>query len=150
MPTMVDDSTDALRRTGLVVLVALVVAAVVSVLVEPRMGFGMGPGMGGGMNGGHPAGTAYFQARLFISTFNVLALLALAWSYLRVYADLPTRFTGSLLLFSLALLLYAVSANPAIQVLFGFRGGTGLGPFTFLPDLFASVAVVVLLYQSYQ
>ncbi|MFB6071148.1 MAG: hypothetical protein ABEJ76_09005 [Halanaeroarchaeum sp.] len=131
-----------LRRVGLVVAGALIASAVVSTLVEPTV---RGPGMGM-----HPPNEAFFQARLFISTFNVLALLALTWSYLGLYRDLPTRFTGSLLLFAVALLLYAVSANPAVQVLFGFRGGTGLGPFTFLPDLFASVAVVVLLYQSYQ
>lgn len=141
---MAEGST-ALRRVALVVAGALVVAALVSLLVEPQV---RGPGMGPGTM--HPEAMAFFQARLFISTFNVLVLLALTWSYLGLYRDLPTRFTGSLLLFSVALLLYALSANPAVQVLFGFRGGTGLGPFTFLPDLFASVAVVVLLYQSYQ
>ncbi|MFB6125423.1 MAG: hypothetical protein ABEJ59_05640 [Halanaeroarchaeum sp.] len=135
----------AARRVAVVVGIALVASAAVSLLVEPQV---RGPGMGPGAM--HPAGTAYFQARLFISTFNVVVLFALTGSYLGLYRELPTRFTGSLLLFSVALTLYALSANPAVQVLFGFRGGTGLGPFTFLPDLFASVAVVVLLYQSYQ
>ncbi|MFB6082505.1 MAG: hypothetical protein ABEJ67_06755 [Halanaeroarchaeum sp.] len=140
------DGDAALRRVGLVVFGAVLASAAVSLLVEPTV---RGPGMGPGM-GLHPASTLFFQARLFISTFNVLVLLVLTWSYWRLYRDLPTRFSGSLLLFAVALLLYALSANPAVQVLFGFRGGTGLGPFTFLPDLFASVAVVVLLYQSHQ
>ena len=136
---------DARRRVAFVVTGAVLVSALVSIFVDPHV---RGPGMGPGMIGQEAA--LFVQIRLFVSTFNVLVLLALTASYLRLYRDLPTRFTASLLLFSLALLLYALSASPAIQLLFGFRGGTGLGPFTFLPDLFASVAVVVLLYQSYQ
>ena len=136
---------DATRRVGLVVGAALVVSALVSLFVDPHV---RGPGMGPGMMG--PEAAVYVQIRLFVSTFNVLVILALTASYLRLYRDLPTRFTGSLLLFSVALLLYALAASPAVQLLFGFRAGTGLGPFTFLPDLFASVAAVVLLYQSYQ
>ncbi|UWG48692.1 Uncharacterized protein HSRCO_2428 [Halanaeroarchaeum sp. HSR-CO] len=130
---------------ALVVLGAILASAVITTVAAPNV---RGPGMGPGMIG--PEMALFVQIRLFISTFNVLVLLALTASYLGLYRDLPTRFTGSLLLFSVALLLYALSASPAIQLLFGFRGGTGLGPFTFLPDLFASVAVVVLLYQSYQ
>lgn len=88
------------------------------------------------------------QVKVFLSTFNVLLLLALTWSYLSVYRGLPNRFAGSLVLVSVALLLYALASNPLVYLLFGFRGGGGLGPFTFLSDAFASVAVVVLLYQS--
>ncbi|MBS3760943.1 MAG: hypothetical protein KGY43_05675 [Halodesulfurarchaeum sp.] len=76
-------------------------------------------------------------------------MLAILWNYLRVYRDLPNRFTLSLLLFTVALLLYAVSSNPLLPIILGFRHGTTLGPFMFLPDLFASIASIVLLYQSY-
>lgn len=134
----------ATRRVAIVVVGAILVSTLVSLVVDPHV---RGPGMGHAMG---PISTLFVQLRLFISTFNVLVILALTVSYLQLYRDLPTRFTGSLLLFSVALLLYALAASPAIQLLFGFRGGTGLGPFAFLPDLFASVAVVVLLHQSYQ
>lgn len=87
---------------------------------------------------------------MFISTFNVLVLLALLWSYAAVYRDLPNRFTGSLLLVTVALLLYALASNPVVHLLFGYGGTTGLGPFSFLPGLFAAVAVTVLLYQSFR
>lgn len=89
------------------------------------------------------------QIKLFVTTFNAVVLLALLWNYLTVYRDLPNRFTLSLLLFCVALLLYAVSSNPLLPLLVGFRHGATLGPFVFLPDLFAGFAVVVLLYQSY-
>ena len=89
------------------------------------------------------------SARLFVSTFNVVVLLALVATYLSIYRDIPNQFTLSLLLFCVALLLYALSSNPIVHVFLGFRGGAQLGLFTFLPDLFAGVAVVALLYQSH-
>jgi hypothetical protein len=89
------------------------------------------------------------RVKLFVTTLNVVMLLALLWNYVAVYRDLPNRFTLSLLLFTVALLLYAVSSNPLLPLLLGFRHGTTLGPFVFMPDVFASIAVVVLLYQSY-
>ncbi|SFR51990.1 hypothetical protein [Halogeometricum limi] len=90
------------------------------------------------------------RVKLFVSTFNVALLVALAYNYVRVYRDLPNPFTMSLVVFTLALLLYALTSNPLAAVLFGFRPTVSIGPFTFLPDLFAAVAVVVLLYQSYR
>lgn len=156
---------DAGLRVALIVAVALVVSAIVAVLVDPSVpaavrgglgqGGGHGPGMGNGMPGGGPAtpGEAFdtvVQVRMFLATFNAILLLALVWSYLTLYRDLPNRFTLSLILFSLALLLYSLASNPVVHVLFGYPTDPNLGPFTFLPDAFAAVAVVVLLYQSYQ
>ncbi|MFT4891649.1 MAG: hypothetical protein ACI9YT_002583 [Halobacteriales archaeon] len=155
---------DAGVRVLLIVAVAFVVSAIVAVLVDPsvpaavRGGLGQGgppPGMGNGMPGGGPAapGEAFdtvVQVRMFLATFNAILLLALVWSYLTLYRDLPNRFTLSLILFSLALLLYSLASNPVVHVLFGYPTDPSLGPFTFLPDAFAAVAVVVLLYQSYQ
>jgi hypothetical protein len=92
---------------------------------------------------------AVLRIKLFVTTLNVVILLALLWNYVAVYRDMPNRFTLSLLLVTAALLLYAVSSNPLLPLLLGFRHGTTLGPFVFIPDVFASVAAVVLLYQSY-
>lgn len=131
---------------ALTVAAAAVGSAIVAIVVDPQV---LG-GMGGTMNGHRQPLEVFTQVRLFVSTFNVLLLLVLAWSYFAVYRDMPNRFTASLLLFTAALLLYALASNPAIHLLFGFRGGPGLGPFAFLPDLFAAIAVVVLLYQSLQ
>jgi hypothetical protein len=153
--------TDALKRTLLWVALALGVAAVVTVLVGVPVGglpgthSGGGVGHGGGMGAGRMGGpyaemTILVQIKAFLATFNVVLLFALAWNYAHVYRDLPNPFTGSLLLFTAALLAYALAANPLVYFILGYRGGTGLGPFTFLSDLFAAVAIVVLLYQSYR
>ncbi len=87
--------------------------------------------------------------KLFVSTFNVVILFALLVNYVAIYRDLPNRFTLSLMLISVALLLYAVASNPILPIVLGFRHGTTLGPFVFLPDAFASIAAIILLYQSY-
>lgn len=139
----------ALRRvltiTGLAVAISAVVTLGIDIPIGMRSpaGDGMAPGM-----------TSIFEpillAKVFISTFNLVVLLALGWSYLSVYRDLPNTFTRSLLVITGALFLYALSSNPVLHLLFGYHGGIGLGPFTFLPDLFAAVAVVLLLHQSYQ
>lgn len=132
----------ALRRTALVVAVSLVVAALVTLfaptVVVPR---GMGHG------GGPPIPDTVVQAKLFVSTYNVVALVFLAATYAALYRELPNRFTLSLLLFTGALLLYALTSSPLLSLFLGFRG-SGLGPFTFLPDLFAAVAITALTYQS--
>lgn len=140
------DGNEPAMKIGIIVGAAAINSAIVALLLDPQVIGGMGREMGRGMH----AFDLVTEVRLFLLTFNVLLLLVLAWSYLVVYRDLPNRFTFSLLLFTVALLLYAVASNPAIHLLFGYRGGPGLGPFAFLPDLFAAAAVTVLLYQSFQ
>jgi len=134
-------SGDPLYRTAALVaiglLVALAVTFVATVVLRGRLG-------------ASPRLALLVLVKLLVTTFNVVVLLALTGTYVAVYRDLPNRFTLSLVLFSVALLLYAVTSNPLFPLVFGFRGGVGLGPFTFIPDLFASVAIVVLLYQSHR
>lgn len=141
----------SLRRVVLITGVAVVVSTLVALGVEIPLG-GRGMSGGGGMGTGRAMAAAFepvVQIKVFLSTFNLVVILALGWAYLSVYRSLPNPFTRSLLVVTLALFFYALASNPVISLLFGYRG-LGLGPFTFLPDLFAAVAVVVLLYQSYQ
>lgn len=132
----------SLLKTGAVVGIAALVSAIITVTTGlPVLGLPIH---------GPPIGIeTVLQAKLFLTTLNALVLLAILWNYLRVYRDLPNRFTLSLLLFTVALLLYAVASNPLLPVLMGFEHAATLGPFMFLPDAFASIAVIVLLYQSY-
>ncbi len=92
----------------------------------------------------------FLGIKVFVSSFTLILLAVLLWNYLSIYWEMPNRFTLGLLIFSFALLLYAVFSNPFIPLILGFKHGVGLGPFTFLPDLFAAVAVTILLYQSYE
>jgi hypothetical protein len=85
--------------------------------------------------------------KLFISAYTVVLLAVLTGTYARLYRELPNRFTPSLLAFTAALLLYALTSSPLVSLTLGYLG-SGLGPFTSLPDLFAAVAVTVLFYES--
>jgi hypothetical protein len=88
------------------------------------------------------------RIQLFVTTFNFVLLLALLWAYVSIYRDLPNKYTRSLILLSLALLLYAVTSNPLVHLLFGFKGPPSTGPFVFIPHLFVGAAISVLFYQS--
>lgn len=88
------------------------------------------------------------HAEVFFTTLNLVLLLALAGIYVRLYRDLPNKYTVSLVTLSLALLLYALTSNPLVHALLGFRPRPNVGAFVFVPDLFVGLAIVVLLYQS--
>lgn len=140
-----DRITSPLAKVGAIAAVAALLALLVAVVLDPTRAGPIGRGMGG-RAGRRP----FFEVGVFVATYNVVVLVALLWSYATIYRDLPNRFTGSLLLVTVALLLYALASNPVVHVLFGYGGTTGLGPFSFLPGVFAAVAVTVLLYQSFQ
>ncbi|WP_435333118.1 hypothetical protein [Haloarchaeobius sp. TZWWS8] len=101
----------------------------------------------------HPEIALQLVVKTFVATFTVVLLLALTMNYLTVYRDMPNRFTLSLIIFCLSLLLYAITSVPLVAMIFvGFRQGisASIGPFAFIPDMFASIAVLILLHQSYE
>lgn len=91
----------------------------------------------------------FYIAKTVISSINIMLLVFLLVSYVDIYRKTKSEFTIGLLIFSMTLLLYAVSSNPFIQWLFGFRA-FGLGPFAMLPDLFTCAALSVLLYLTFK
>jgi hypothetical protein len=88
------------------------------------------------------------QMKVYFTTVNLVVLFALVAIYVDLYRNLPNKYTRSLLLLSLSLLLYAFSSNPFVQILFGFRPYPNVGVFGFISDVFVGVAIVILLYQS--
>jgi len=86
-------------------------------------------------------------AKTAITTINLTISIVLMAIYVRIYRKTQSEFTLGLLVAMLALLMYAVTSNPLTQWIFGFRG-FGLGPFSLIPDLFATIALAVLLYLS--
>ena len=83
------------------------------------------------------------HAELFLTTFNIVVLAVLARTYVHLYRDLPNKYTRSLVLLCLALLLYAVTANPVVHLAAGFPGPPGNSPFVFIPHVFVGLAIVV-------
>lgn len=91
---------------------------------------------------------AIIRVKIFFTTFNSVFLAVLVADYARLYRDLPNKYTVSLLILGVSLLLFALTAHPVVHVLFGFVPRVSVGPFTFLPDLFVSMAAITLFYQS--
>jgi|APHM01.1.fsa_nt_gi hypothetical protein len=89
------------------------------------------------------------QAKIFFSTLNIGLLAALTANYTEIYRRMNSKFIQSLLITSTALLIYAITSSPLLHIVLGFRGA-GLGPFTFIPDIFISTAGTILLYRSLQ
>lgn len=129
----------ALVKTGIVTAVAAVVgyAATLALGRVPPAPFGPPELL-----------VVLVRIQLFVTTFNLVLLVALVWSYVSLYRDLPNKYTRSMLVLSVALFLYALTSNPYVAVLFGFAPGLDLGPFLFLPHVFVGAGIVVLFYQS--
>ena len=89
----------------------------------------------------------FYVAQTVVSTVNVTLLIFLLVTYIDIYRRTRSQFTIGLIIFSLVFLLNALTANPMVMWVFGFRA-FGLGPFALLPDLFEFVALTVLLYLS--
>jgi hypothetical protein len=89
----------------------------------------------------------FYVAQTVVSTVNVTLLIFLLVTYIDIYRRTRSQFTIGLIIFSLVFLLNALTANPIVMWVFGFRA-FGLGPFALLPDLFEFVALTVLLYLS--
>ena len=89
----------------------------------------------------------FYKVKTLLSTINATLLVFLLATYVDLYKKLQSEFTSGLILFSLILLLYALSSNPLLQWLFGYRA-FGLGPFAMLPDMFTTFALAVLLYLT--
>lgn len=86
---------------------------------------------------------------IFISTLNIVLLSALTVNYVKVNRELATPLSRSLLIFSSALTLYALSSSPVTHYLLGI-GPISIGPLTYIPELFVAAASLTLLYQNYK
>jgi hypothetical protein len=81
------------------------------------------------------------------SFVNLVISLPLLITYVKLYRELHSRFTLGLIVVILVLFFYAITSNPLLHNFFGYYP-LGLGPFTILPDAFATVALLVLFYLS--
>lgn len=126
-------------RTEIIVLaLGSVAAAVSSVVIAQNMIFS-------------PSRTleSVMLLKVFFTSLNIVLLLGLVMNYLKIYSGLKTSLSRSLVVFSTALMFYAISSSPLTHVLAGFEI-ISIGPFTFLPDIFVTVATVIILRESYR
>ncbi|MGB9915339.1 MAG: hypothetical protein ACPLIG_06960 [Candidatus Bathyarchaeales archaeon] len=89
----------------------------------------------------------FYIAKTVISSINLTLVIILLGTYVSMYRKTRSEFVAGLIVFALVLLLYTVVSNPIVIYLAGFRP-VGLGPFAMLPDMFALLALGVLLYLT--
>ena len=91
----------------------------------------------------------YYTAKTVFSSVNIILVVSLIVTYISLYRKNRSNFVLGLILFAIVLLFYALSSNPLIMYLFGFRA-FGLGPFAVLPDLFTTISLAILLYLTFK
>ena len=105
--------------------------------------------MGEGMGRNRQAGDLeiYYSLKAVLASVNAFLLVSISVIYLKVYNETGLEFSLGLVIFSVALLFYALTSNPLLVRYAGFMG-SGLGPFAMLPDLFTCIASITLLYLT--
>jgi hypothetical protein len=91
----------------------------------------------------------YYTVEAVVSAVNVTLSIILLLLYVSIYNRTRSQFTIGLMIFSAVLLLHSFVSFPLLDRVFGFYP-FGLGPFAMLPDLFTCVALVVLLYLTFE
>lgn len=89
----------------------------------------------------------FYTAKTIISLVNIALSIALLIIYIGIYREIKSNFTVSLIIVMLVLLLYSLTSNPLLHSAFRYYA-SGLGPFAMLPDLFTTIALIILLYLS--
>ena len=89
----------------------------------------------------------YFIIGAIFSTINMVLSTVLLIAYVGTYRRTRAEFNLVLIIVALTLLCYSIVANPLVRTALGY-GGSGLGPFFVLPDLFTFGTLLALLYLS--
>ena len=89
----------------------------------------------------------FLKIKTMVSLVNIVFIISLMLIYRGIYRQVKSQFTLGLIVVMLVLLMYALTSNPLIQILFGYQA-QGLGPFAMIPDIFATFGLGLLLYIS--
>ncbi|MDI6886019.1 MAG: hypothetical protein QMD22_06700 [archaeon] len=83
-----------------------------------------------------------------ITLGNVVLLLCLLYMYARNYRQIKSKFSLGLIIFIIFLLVQAITSNPLVHLLWGFRYLYALGLLKIVSAWFEFVALAILLYIS--
>jgi hypothetical protein len=89
----------------------------------------------------------FITIKTAVTLINITISTILILLYINIYRKIKSDFTLGLIIVMFTMLIYAITSNPLLHSVFGY-GGFGLGPFTMISDLFATAALVTLLYLS--
>jgi predicted neutral ceramidase superfamily lipid hydrolase len=92
----------------------------------------------------------YITFRLVISTLNMVLYGYILYLYAQLYNETRSKFSLGLMSLSAVLLIYSITSNP---LLFWVLRGSGtqqiwFDVFNVIPDVFASIAAIIMIYLS--
>lgn len=88
----------------------------------------------------------YYTGSILI-TVNIMLLVGLLGIYLKTYAATHSSFMLGLTFFIGVLLVQSILSLPLLHTLFGYTF-FGLGPFSILPHVFETIALIILIILS--
>ncbi len=94
-----------------------------------------------------PTIALFSTVKTVVSSINMALILLTLAVYVGIYRRIRSKFTIGLILMLLVLLMHALTSNPLLQFGFGYQF-IGLGPLSIMPDIFTTIALVVLFYLS--
>jgi tellurite resistance protein TehA-like permease len=146
------DKKDIVVIVLISVIVLVLASMTIPVLIKMQPGAGQNPGQPQTVQPGQqpqqPAGQAESkQLKTAISFINIGLIIPLFVIYAGIYRRMRSSFTLGLLAVIFALGMYAVTSNPLIVSLLGGRTGD-IGFFQIIPDLCATVALIILIRIS--
>lgn len=90
----------------------------------------------------------YVAGRIIVSSINILLYGYITYFYIRLYRENESKFSLGLTALSIALLIYSIASNPYILQLSWRRDPLWMGVFNFMPDVFATLAALIMVYLS--
>ena len=91
---------------------------------------------------------AYINARIIITSLNAILYGYLTYFYIKLYRENESNFSLGLTALSVVLLVYSVTSNPFLLQFAGRPGFAWMAIFNFVPDLFSTVAALIMVYLS--
>ena len=90
----------------------------------------------------------YITFRIILSNLNMVFYGYLLFMYVQLYNETHSKFSMGLVALSSTLLIYSLLSNPLILGFFRGSEHIWFSVFNSLPDIFASVAAVIMIYLS--
>ena len=90
----------------------------------------------------------YVIGKIVISSLNFLLYGYITYFYLKLYRENESKFSLALAGLSVVLLVYSVSSNPLILLVFRGSDPVWMNVFNFVPDMLATVVAFIMIYLS--
>jgi len=90
----------------------------------------------------------YITFRIINSSINTVLYGYLLFMYIQLYNETQSKFSMGLVALSSTLLIYSLLSNPLLLGLFRGTEPIWFSVFNSLPDVFASIAAVIMIYLS--